>query len=222
MDGSGRATGRCGAFTLVETLVACAVAALAVTAAAAILAVAVRGFTRAAGEIRTGRLRAALAGRLRGDVRSIYSVMGRPELAFRIVPRTEDPGQTAEAVWCRLQPSRSPRRGQHAELRRIAYASDTLDGRSAGLLRIEWPVLDEPRGEDVPWDVLLEKLEAFSVEALGSDGRWTNRWDSVEQQGLPRGLRVRIEAPGLGPHPVEVTEAIPSVAGSNGAAGSVP
>ena len=59
----------------------------------------------------------------RESVRSIYSVMGRPELAFRIVPGTEDSGRTAEIVWCRLRPSRSPGVGQHAELRRIAYAS---------------------------------------------------------------------------------------------------
>ena len=107
MRGSFRTVLRRG-FTLAEALVALAVAALVVTAAAALLAAVLRGVEVSSGTTAMRRMRAALADRLRDDLETVYSITGRRDLVFRIATADDEPDATAEAVWSRVRSHRAP------------------------------------------------------------------------------------------------------------------
>lgn len=217
-DGIGRR-----GFTLTEAIVAFAIAALVVTAAAALLASVIRGSEVSGRTITTARHRAAVAERLRTDLESVYSVTGRPDLVFRVIPADADPEATAEAVWCRMRPHPGPGLERLAEVRRVAYAIDVVAGRAGRcLLRMDRSAAGDSPGDEVEWDILVDDLREFSILTSAGDGAWTNRWDSELRGALPRGVRVRVAAPDLGTQPLEIRVAVPSEAGAAPAAGAAP
>ena len=209
--------------TLIEALVALAVAALVVTAAAALLTAVIRGSEISAGATTTHRMRAALADRLRADLESVYSITGRRDLVFRVAPANDEPDAAAEAVWTRLRSHPASGLEDLADVRRVAYACDAVAGRGGlCLLRMDRPAVGDVPDAEVEWDILVEEVREFTILASGGDGSWTNRWDSEVRQALPRGVRVRITAPELGSEPLDVRVAVPSVAGAAPAGGPAP
>ena len=168
-------------FTLVEALVSLAVLALVCAATLGTL----QGLLRLRGEIARGREHGGTAERLVQMLAcELRQMPAQDQGAVALAGRVEDTGETRWELT--TSAALSSRERYPAGLARVGYRWDPRDGR---LERREAPLRTSTEG-DVPWRVLAEAVERFSLEVF--DGRrWQSRWPAASG-AAPWRVRIRV------------------------------
>ena len=184
-------------FTLLELMVALAIAALLVATLFAAYHAATRTARHQVLRERGTAAAARVADQVGRDLRCAFHVPETPALRFLLQPPDADrPGVLA---LCTAVPPAGGTDLRWFQTDRVLYVR-----QDHALLRIVQP-LPEERGEAVRTNILARGLLGFAVEArAGTD--WTNAWTGTDAAPLPRAARVRVVAAGLSGGPEKVVE----------------
>jgi general secretion pathway protein J len=174
-------------FTLVEALVALVVLAIVAVLAYRGTAALTAGEAQLAAESARWRTLDAVFTRLEADLRQALPRPARNgarvEAAWSAQPG-DNAGNTA-LVFSRAGPEFSLEPGTAGQ--RIGYRM-----RDGTLEVLFWPQLDNLAGRVPAAYVLVDHVASFRVEALGDDGRWSQRWPAQNDDRLPRAVRVEL------------------------------